>query len=75
MSAGEELYRRENALMEVQAIRTQELSPRNIRFANYPDGSLRLQGAFFWNEGFRSGYEWRDIDVVQVDENGQEIPE
>ncbi|MGH1461238.1 MAG: hypothetical protein ACRBB6_04300 [Neptuniibacter sp.] len=73
MSAGEDLYVRENALMEVQPIRTQELIPRNIRFGNYPDGSLRLQGAYFWTEGFKSGVTWEDIPVVQVDENGQEI--
>lgn len=73
MSKGEDLYVRENALMGSRTIKTQELSPRNIRFANYPDGSIRLQGAFLWCEGFKSGVEWRDIDMVQVDETGQEI--
>lgn len=61
---------RENALMEVQPLRTEETIPRSLRFAQYPDGSKRLQGAFFWTKGFQEGLVWRDIPLVPVDERG-----
>lgn len=66
-------YFRENALMHVQPVRTEENIPRSLRFAKYPNGQRRLQGAFFWSQEFQSGLIWRDIPEVCVDAAGQEI--
>lgn len=66
-------YFRENALMEVTPARTEERIPRDLRYAQYPDGSKRLQGAFFWTRGFEQGLVWRDIPMVLVDERGVAI--
>lgn len=47
--------------------------PHDIRVAQYPDGSKRVQGAYQWVEGHRTGTVWRDIPVVNVDTQGREV--
>lgn len=56
-----------NARMEAQIATA-------VRMAQYPDGSLRLQGAFQWSQGTSSGHVWRDLPTVLVGVNGQELP-
>lgn len=46
--------------------------PCDIRLADYPDGSRRVQGAYVWVQGSEGGVLWRDLPLVQVDEHGQE---
>lgn len=48
--------------------------PNAFRFALYPDGSRRLQGAHAWTQGSEGGVVWKDIPCVAVDEDGQELP-
>lgn len=45
----------------------------SIRLAQYPDGSVRTQGAYQWTQGFSGGIVWKDMPVVMVDVNGQEV--
>lgn len=45
----------------------------SIRLAQYPDGSVRTQGAYQWTQGFSGGIVWKDVPVVMVDVNGQEV--
>lgn len=45
----------------------------SIRLAKYPDGTVRTQGAYQWIQGFNGGVTWKDMPVVLVDEQGQEI--
>lgn len=58
----------------IKPARTEEASPSTFRFAQYPDGSKRLQGGYRYIEGFEGGTVWRDLPCVMVDETGQEIP-
>lgn len=44
--------------------------PHTFRLAQYPDGRLRVQGAYAWICGLEGGETWRDLPVVQVDEGG-----
>ena len=47
--------------------------PNGFRMAQYPDGSLRLQGAYTWSQGSIGGITWRDMPIVQVDDSGQVV--
>lgn len=47
--------------------------PVSIRAAKHPDGKVRIQGAYVWSEGLSSGIVWKDLPLVNVDENGEEI--
>lgn len=49
----------------ITAYRTEKTSPEEYRLARKVDGTLVLQGAFFWQEHDRCGYEWRDIPTVE----------
>lgn len=56
------------------SLRTESPQPVNFRFAIYPDGQRRLQGAYPWSAGFsESGVAWRDIPSVHVNEDGESI--
>lgn len=47
--------------------RTENLTPTAYRLAKKSDGTLVLQGAYMWREGWSShGYEWRDIPTVDL---------
>lgn len=49
--------------------------PNMLRAAQYPNGAVRIQGAYAWTQGSEGGVVWRDLPLVQVDEDGQEIRE
>ncbi len=58
-------------LSELPSFRAEDPVPHAFRFAEYPCGAKRLQGAYAWREGFdEHGVVWRDLPVVKVDENG-----
>lgn len=44
-----------------------------IRLAQYPDGTQKIQGAYAWVQGFKTGFIWKDLTMTMVDENGQEL--
>jgi hypothetical protein len=46
------------------AARVESSVPQAYRLRLAPDGTLTLQGCFWWNEGFKFGHEWRDIPTV-----------
>lgn len=56
----------------VSAARLEAPYPCALRMAKYPDGSLRVQGAYSWTQGSEGGLLWRDLPVVAVDEAGRE---
>lgn len=51
----------------LREFRTESTVPFNYRLTKKPDGTLVLQGAYAWREGFgKSGHEWRDIPTVDI---------
>ena len=42
-------------------------SPAAYRLARRK-GELILQGAYRWQQGSMSGFEWRDIPIIELDE-------
>ena len=46
--------------------------PSQFRFAQYPDGSTRLQGVHEWRSDVEGGVTWIDIPTVKVNELGVE---
>lgn len=48
--------------------------PNMLRAARYPNGEIRIQGAYAWSQGNEGGLFWRDLPLVEVDEEGQEVP-
>ena len=53
--------------------RQQSKMARAIRLVQYPDGRQVLQGAYEWAEGFKNGFDWKDLPVVMVGVSGQEL--
>lgn len=53
--------------------RVESRFPNAFRMAQYPDGSRRIQGAYAWSQGREGGVVWKDLPMVQVDEDGQEV--
>lgn len=51
--------------------RIESAFPNGFRMAQYPDGSLRMQGAYIWSQGKMGGITWKDLPLVQVGEDGQ----
>ena len=51
----------------ITAARIENTSPSEYRLAKKTDGILVLQGAYYWQEGNDSGYEWRDIPTVELE--------
>lgn len=49
--------------------------PNMLRAARYPNGQIRIQGAYAWSQGDEGGLVWRDLPLVEVDEDGQEVPQ
>lgn len=62
-----------NCLASLEAEIIEETVPRHIRKVQYPDRTIRLQGAYFWHKGFKSGFNWKDLPLIQVDSKGQEF--
>lgn len=54
-------------------IRSESNAPSTFRYARYPNGELRVQGGYVWNEGWQGGIAWRDLPIVDVDHEGNEI--
>ncbi len=57
----------------IKVARIESTVPTTFRVAQYPDGSRRIQGAYQWSEGWQGGITWRDLPMVDVDENGNEV--
>ena len=51
--------------------RIESMVPNGFRCAQYPDGSVRVQGAYAWSQGQIGGITWKDLPLVQVGEDGQ----
>lgn len=58
---------------KVSPARVESPYPNVFRAARYPNGQTRIQGAYAWSQGDEGGVVWRDLPLVNVDENGQEI--
>jgi hypothetical protein len=47
--------------------RMEQKTPSEYRLARKPDGTLVLQGAYHWTQGWDGhGFEWRDIPTVDI---------
>lgn len=47
--------------------RMEKTAPDAYRLAKKPDGTMVLQGAYMWQEGWNNyGHEWRDIPTVEL---------
>jgi len=46
--------------------------PREYRLAKTHTGDLVLQGAYYWSCGMNSGFEWKTIPTVDLNEKGEE---
>lgn len=58
----------------IKPTRMVENMPRTFRQARKSDGAIVLQGGYLWSEGFNnSGIEWRELSIVDIDANGNEI--
>lgn len=44
--------------------------PSTYRIAQYPDGRRLLQGGYRYQNGGEGGYRWKDLPVIEVDEDG-----
>ena len=55
------------------AVRMENSTPTSYRLAQYPDGSLVLQGAFQWHQGSQYGHEWRDIPTHIIDHSSDAV--
>ena len=55
-------------------MRSENTDPSGYRLAKKPDGTLVLQGAYFWQEGWNTyGHEWRDIPTVDLETHNAEL--
>lgn len=57
----------------VAPVRVESPYPNAFRAAKYPDGVVRIQGAYAWCQGSEGGVFWKDLPLVNVDVNGKEI--
>ena len=57
----------------VKPIRSESNTPCTFRYARYPSGELRAQGGYVWQEGWQGGITWRDLPIVDVDDDGNEL--
>lgn len=47
--------------------RIEKTTPDAYRLVKKPDGTVVLQGAYMWHEGWNNyGHEWRDIPTVEL---------
>ena len=61
-------------MIRIAPARIESPVPNGLRMAQYPDGSLRLQEAYAWSQGDVGGVVWKDLPLVDVDEEGKELP-
>ena len=59
--------------LNLKHIRSESNAPCTFRYARYPNGELRIQGGYVWQEGWQSGITWRDLPIIDVDHEGNEI--
>lgn len=57
----------------LKPIRSESTQPCVFRYARYPNGDLRVQGGYMWHEGWSGGIVWRDLPIVDVDDDGNEL--
>lgn len=55
---------------DIAALRSEESVPRFYRQVQYPDGRIVLQDAYHWFEGWQGGFTWKEMPIIQVDEQG-----
>lgn len=60
----------ENGHVTITPARIEAPFPNGFRMAQYPDGSMELQGAYIWSEGWVGGVIWKPLPIIQVDEHG-----
>ncbi len=58
----------------VAPVRVESPLPNLYRQAQYPDGRIEIQAAYSWCQGHEGGIVWRALPLVQVGEDGQELP-
>lgn len=63
----------DNGRFVVAPARIESAYPNAFRAAKYPDGKVRIQGAYAWSQGSDGGVFWKDLPLVNVDESGKEI--
>lgn len=56
----------------VAPARIESQYPNMFRQAVYPNGKVVVQGAYAWSKGNEGGVVWRDLPLVNVDEEGKE---
>ena len=47
--------------------------PLSMRAARYPNGAVHIQGEYTWSKGLSAGSTWKDLPLINVDEDGKEI--
>jgi hypothetical protein len=62
-----------DGFFNVAPARVESKYPNVFRAAKYPNGAVRIQGAYAWTQGNEGGVVWKDLPLVNVDEDGQEI--
>jgi hypothetical protein len=50
--------------MFIAAARVRSIQPVAYRLVQKVDGTLVLQGAFYWTEGSNGGHDWEDIPTI-----------
>lgn len=63
----------EDGGFRVAPARIESQYPNAFRQAMYPNGKVVMQGAYAWSEGSMGGIIWKDLPLVCVDENGNEV--
>jgi hypothetical protein len=57
----------------IGAARMESKAPNMFRQAVYPSGKVVVQGAYAWTQGNEGGVVWRDLPLVKVDDEGNEL--
>jgi len=55
------------------APRIEDKDPVGFRIAQYPNGVRVIQGSYQWSQGHKWGHIWKDLPMVLVGDDGQEI--
>lgn len=59
--------------LRIAPARVESQCPSVFRQAVYPDGKVVIQGAYAWSQGNEGGVIWKDLPLVYVDVDGQEL--
>lgn len=63
----------EDMISDFKYTRIESRVPYTVRVVQYPNGKQVLQGGFHWSMGYMAGTDWRDLEVILVDDNGIEL--